>query len=87
MNNLLGSFPWYDVLCINQHDTTERSSQVSGMCDMYNSASKVLVWLGDASDGTDDVVDYFQKPEGQPFIRDILGYQSATREMDVVMSK
>jgi hypothetical protein len=39
-------FLWADMLCINQGDVMERSSQVSFMKDIYTSASSVLVWLG-----------------------------------------
>ena len=37
---------WIDALCINQHDLSERSQQVSIMRLIYANASKVSVWLG-----------------------------------------
>ncbi|KAM7198930.1 Heterokaryon incompatibility protein (HET) domain containing protein [Naviculisporaceae sp. PSN 640] len=37
---------WIDAICINQADTAERSSQVSMMGEIYSSASRVVVWLG-----------------------------------------
>lgn len=38
---------WVDAICINQHDTTERSIQVSNMIDIYSKAEEVIVWLGE----------------------------------------
>lgn len=38
---------WVDALCIDQHNITERSHQVSRMNDIYSQASNVIVWLGE----------------------------------------
>jgi hypothetical protein len=38
---------WIDQLCINQEDDNERASQVQFMGEIYASAQKVVVWLGD----------------------------------------
>jgi hypothetical protein len=37
---------WIDAMCINQHDLSERSQQVSIMGLIYANACKVSVWLG-----------------------------------------
>lgn len=37
---------WIDALCINQSNTTERSKQVTIMGDIYQRATRVIVWLG-----------------------------------------
>ncbi|RBR07166.1 hypothetical protein FVER53590_12956 [Fusarium verticillioides] len=37
---------WCDSICINQKDVTERSAQVQRMADVYQSARRVIVWLG-----------------------------------------
>jgi Heterokaryon incompatibility protein (HET) len=39
---------WIDALAINQSDIEERNKQVSKMRDIYSSASKVIIWLGDS---------------------------------------
>lgn len=39
---------WADATCINQNDTLERSNQVAIMNQIYSTASKVFVWLGDS---------------------------------------
>ncbi|KAK4142229.1 HET-domain-containing protein [Dichotomopilus funicola] len=38
---------WIDLLCINQTDTDERTSQVALMGDIFASARTVCVWLGE----------------------------------------
>ena len=38
---------WIDALCINQYDVHERNAQVRKMRDIYRSATRLLVWLGD----------------------------------------
>lgn len=37
---------WIDSICINQRDNQEKNHQVSMMQDIYQSATRVLVWLG-----------------------------------------
>lgn len=40
---------WCDSICINQKDVAERSAQVQRMADVYQSARRVIVWLGPAA--------------------------------------
>jgi hypothetical protein len=44
---------WADAICINQEDNEEKMKQVEMMHDVYKNASQVLVWLGEAVEGTD----------------------------------
>jgi hypothetical protein len=37
---------WADALCINQKDTSERSSQIALMASIYSRANIVRIWLG-----------------------------------------
>jgi hypothetical protein len=37
---------WADGICINQHDTSERESQVKLMGQLYTRAKQVKIWLG-----------------------------------------
>lgn len=37
---------WVDAVCINQLDDSERNRQVNLMCDIYEQATLVLIWLG-----------------------------------------
>lgn len=38
---------WADQICINQNDPHERSNQIRFMHNIYQFASRVLVWLGE----------------------------------------
>lgn len=38
---------WVDAICINQNNNEERRQQVQFMARIYNSASRVVVWLGE----------------------------------------
>ncbi|PSN61754.1 HET-domain-containing protein, partial [Corynespora cassiicola Philippines] len=40
---------WADGICINQADDAEKASQIPLMRQIYQRASKVLVWLGEGS--------------------------------------
>ena len=48
---------WIDALCINQMDIAEKSHQVQQMRSIYGLASKVIIWLGEASDDSDLAMD------------------------------
>jgi hypothetical protein len=40
---------WVDAVCINQENIRERSTQVQIMTNIYQKASKVLMWVGEDS--------------------------------------
>jgi len=41
---------WIDAICINQLDIKEREQQVGIMSNIYSTASRTVVWLGEAKD-------------------------------------
>ncbi|KAH8750129.1 heterokaryon incompatibility protein-domain-containing protein, partial [Hyaloscypha sp. PMI_1271] len=41
---------WVDALAINQSDVLERSEQVSIMRNIYSTANRTLVWLGEGDE-------------------------------------
>ncbi|RYO85568.1 hypothetical protein DL762_005133 [Monosporascus cannonballus] len=47
---------WVDAVCINQQDLDERRHQVTMMRDIYASAERVIIWLGE-EDAETDVLD------------------------------
>ncbi|KAF2502296.1 HET-domain-containing protein [Lophium mytilinum] len=47
---------WADAICINQTDDAEKTQQVRLMRDIYENASTVAVWLGDAGANSDHVL-------------------------------
>lgn len=44
---------WIDAICINQNNPAERQFQVSLMGKIYSRASRVLIYLGEASESTE----------------------------------
>lgn len=44
---------WVDAICVSQDDLSEKAQQVSMIGDIFKSASKVLVWLGEHADGSE----------------------------------
>lgn len=40
---------WVDQICINQGDNTEKGHQIASMSKIYETASRVVVWLGPES--------------------------------------
>ncbi|KAF5712274.1 heterokaryon incompatibility 6 OR allele [Fusarium mundagurra] len=51
---------WIDQICINQADNKEKGQQVAMMGRIYSSATQVLVWLGPAQDGSDELMEAWQ---------------------------
>lgn len=52
---------WIDQICINQDDADEKTEQVALMSNIYRLADQVLVWLGSAADGSDELMDVWAK--------------------------
>lgn len=52
-DRLMDRVLWIDAICINQQDNEEKGQQVQSMAKIYASANRVIVWLGEAADGTD----------------------------------
>ena len=48
---------WVDAVCINQNDNTERSSQVQLMRQIYQSSIRVVVWLGEHAQDSEQGVE------------------------------
>lgn len=43
---------WIDAICIDQHNTAERSAQVQFMFKVYYSASRTIIYIGETTAGT-----------------------------------
>ena len=52
---------WIDAICIDQGNLNERSSQVSLMGDIYFTAVKVIVWLGEDITDVQDFIELHEK--------------------------
>ncbi|KAK0702820.1 heterokaryon incompatibility protein-domain-containing protein, partial [Lasiosphaeris hirsuta] len=63
----LERFIWVDALCINQCDPNEKGHQVQSMAKIYAKAGRVIVWLGEAADGSDQAIEVIRVAStGQP---------------------
>lgn len=63
-NQSLGTSPkllWVDAVCIDQHNETERTQQVSQMGRIYHTAQETIIWLGDASSDSDLAIESLTK--------------------------
>lgn len=47
---------WVDAICINQIDEKEKGLQVQSMAGIYAKAIRVIVWLGEARDNSDQAL-------------------------------
>ncbi|CAN9295349.1 unnamed protein product [Alternaria alternata] len=54
---------WIDAICIDQSNEIERGHQVQQMCKIYSQAEEVVVWLGQATRETDDLMGSLQRLE------------------------
>lgn len=54
-------FLWVDALCIDQSNNGEKASQVARMTEIFRRAERVFVWLGDAEEGSDEVVEVLEE--------------------------
>jgi len=48
---------WIDAICINQDEQGEKEQQVRCMAKIYAKASRVIVWLGEAADCSDQALE------------------------------
>jgi hypothetical protein len=57
---------WIDAICINQADNEEKSHQIQRMAQIYGVASRVLVWLGEAADDSDQAIEIIRSTDRVP---------------------
>jgi hypothetical protein len=48
---------WVDAICVNQSDYHEKMIHVPRMGEVYENASRTLIWLGEAADNSDLALD------------------------------
>lgn len=51
---------WIDAICINQkedNESDEKGQQVQAMAKIYAKASRVIVWLGEAANNSDEALE------------------------------
>jgi hypothetical protein len=52
---------WADALCINQENPREKALQIVRMGSIYRTAQEVAIWVGLDADGSDEVMDVFNR--------------------------
>lgn len=48
---------WVDAICMNQEDKGEKGEQILRMAEIYSRASRVVVWLGEAKNDSDQALE------------------------------
>jgi hypothetical protein len=48
---------WVDSICINQADEQEKEYQIQSMAKIYGQANRVIVYLGEAADDSDQALE------------------------------
>ena len=51
---------WVDAICINQEDDKEKEDQIQHIATIYNRANRVIVWLGDATDDSNQAFEHIR---------------------------
>ena len=64
---------WIDAICINQSNVEERNAQVQMMGEIYAHANPVLIWLGEATDESNEAFDLMSATEAEEDITDEAG--------------
>jgi ankyrin repeat protein len=54
---------WVDAICIDQGNERERGHQVEQMCKIYSQAEEVIVWLGQATEETNILMESLRRLE------------------------
>ncbi|KAL2071847.1 hypothetical protein VTL71DRAFT_13082 [Oculimacula yallundae] len=52
---------WADAICINQTDNEEKSNQVQQMRAVYNTARHTIIYLGDATEESNFLLEYVRR--------------------------
>ncbi|CZR52125.1 related to heterokaryon incompatibility protein [Phialocephala subalpina] len=55
---------WVDAVCINQENKQEKEQQIQFMAEIYAQANRVVVWLGEAADNSDQALEVIRVSGG-----------------------
>jgi hypothetical protein len=80
---------WIDQICINQKDTEEKNEQVANMGKIYRAAQETLIWLGPAADGSNKLMNVFNRLGAFAEEFNLLGYYKKDRigELQKIFTK
>ena len=52
---------WVDAICINQHNSVEKTEQITHMAEIYNHARHVRIWLGVKTNDTNVAIAFIKE--------------------------
>lgn len=56
---------WIDAVCINQKDDQEKEQQIQFIARIYGQANRVIVWLGETADDSDQALQEIRNAGGK----------------------
>ena len=56
---------WVDAVCINQNDASEKEQQIQIMAKIFALANRVVIWLGDATEDSDQALEEIRLAGGR----------------------
>ncbi|PVH96704.1 HET-domain-containing protein, partial [Periconia macrospinosa] len=62
----LPRYIWIDAVCINQQDYAEKATQIQSMAKIYANAKLVVVYLGEAADGSNEALEAIRAASVDP---------------------
>jgi hypothetical protein len=65
---------WTDAVCINQADVIEKADQIRMMMLIYAKAFRVIVWLGEARDASEEALGLIKARASSPAFRPDAGH-------------
>jgi hypothetical protein len=71
---------WVDAMCINQADQKEKEHQIQAMANIYGRANRMVVWLGEAADGSDEAIEQIRVGKPEMYKRDHHAYSSSEED-------
>ena len=64
-NHSMERVVWVDALCINQANQKEKEYQIQSMAKIYSQANRVIVWLGETEDNSDQALEAIRVAPGK----------------------
>jgi hypothetical protein len=81
-NRCLERTIWIDAICINQKDDEEKGHQIQSMPRIFGQAYRVLVWLGEAEDESDQVFEDLRVAAAEESTRPLENQRSVIRLLE-----
>jgi hypothetical protein len=64
-NDSMERVVWVDAICIDQENHKEKEHQIQSMAKIYSQANRVIVWLGEAEDDSDQALEAIRVAPGK----------------------